>query len=224
MTTVRLWRLAGALALAHVVLLFAGVALEKSPLLGDSTSHAEDALVRSSMATVLTGGFLQYLAVLVFLAGAMLLARLLRGTSEASAWLASTAGAAAVTYAAVTLATGFAAGAAALYDGHHGAPLPTATTVNDIRNFGFFLSLGVLGVFTLAVASAVRSSGALPGWVAYTGYVVGTLCILAIPAEPWNAVNIVNLMWLVWFLAVGIAAVRGPRPAPVPIRAVPVGA
>jgi hypothetical protein len=224
MTTARLWRIAGALALAHVVLLFAGVALEKSPLLGDTRAHVEAALVRSSMATVFTGGFLQYLAVLVFLAGAMLLARLLRGTSETSAWLASSAGAAAVTYVAVTVATGFAAGAAALYGGHHGAPLATLTTVNDVRNFGFFLSLGVLGVFTLAVAGAVRTSGALPRWVAYTGYLVGTLCLVAIPAQPWDAVNVVNLGWLVWFLAVGIVALRGPRPAAVPAQAVPVGA
>jgi hypothetical protein len=224
MTTVRLWRLAGALALAHVVLLFAGVALEKSPLLGDSTSHAEDALVRSSMATVFTGGFLQYLAVLVFLAGAMLLARLLRGTSETSAWLASTAGAAAGTYAAVTVATGFAAGAAALYDGHHGAPLATITTVNDVRNFAFFLSVGVLGVFTTAVAGAVHATRILPTWLAYTGYVVGPVCIAAVPAARFGAIDSANLLWLVWFLAFGVAALRGPRSAAAPVVAVPVGA
>jgi hypothetical protein len=224
MNTTRLWRIAGALALGHVVLLFAGVALETSPLLGDTQARAEAALVRSSMATVFTGGYLQYLAVLVFMAGAVLLARLLRGTSEISGWLASSAAASAVTYVAVTIATGFAAGAAALYDGHHGAPLATVTTVNDVRNFGFFLSLGVLGVFTIAVAGAVHSSGALPRWVAYTGYLVGALCILAIPAQPWDAVNVVNLVWLVWFLTVGIVALRGPRSAALPDRAVPVGA
>ena len=57
---------------------------------------------------------------------------------------------------------GLAAGAAALYDGHHGAPLATITTVNDVRNFAFFLSIGVLGVFTLAVAGA----GGVPGTAA----------------------------------------------------------
>lgn len=219
MTTARLWRIAGGLVLAHVVLLFAGVALETSPLLGDSAAHVEAALMRGSMAPNLTGGYLQYLAVLVFMVGAMLLARLLRGDSEGSRWLASCAGAAAVTYAAVSVATSSAAGAAALYDGHHGAPLATVTTVDDVRNFGFFLSLGVLGVFTLGTAAAVRMSRLLPRWVAYTGYVVGILCIAAIPAQPWGAVDIVNLGWLIWFLAVGIAALRGPRAATVPAAA-----
>jgi hypothetical protein len=224
MTTTRLWRLAGALVLAHVVLLFAGVALEQSPVLGDSRPRVVAALVRSSMTTVLTGGFLQYLACLVFLVGAVLLVRLLRGSTETSGWLASSAGAAAVTYAAVTIATGFAAGAAALYNGHSGAPLATVIAVNDVRNFGFFLSLGVLGVFTLAVAGAIHAGDLLPRWVAYSGYVIGTLCIAAIPAQPWDAVNVVNLVWLVWFVALGIVALRGPRPAPADVRAVPVGA
>jgi hypothetical protein len=224
MTTTRLWRLAGGLVLAHVVLLFAGVAFEKSPVLGDSRTNVVAALMRSSVTTAFTGGFLQYLAFLVFLVGAMLLVRLLRGSTETSGWLASSAGAAAVTYAAVTIATGFAAGAAALYDGHHGAPLATVTTVNDVRNFGFFLSLGVLGVFTIAVAGAVHAVGVLPRWVAYSGYVVGTLCVAAIPAQPWGAVDSVNLLWLIWFLAVGIVALRGPRSVPVRVPAVPVGA
>jgi hypothetical protein len=222
--TLRLWRLAGALALAHIVLLFAGVALEQTPLLGASAADTTTALVHSPLSTVYAGGYVEYLGFLVFLIGALLLARLLRGTSETSGWLAACISGTAVTYTAVTVATGFAAGAAALYNGHHGAPLATITTVNDVRNFAFFLSVGVLGVFTMAVAGAVHATRTLPRWLAYTGYVVGPVCIAAVPLARWGAIDSANLLWLVWFLAFAVAALRGPRSVPAAAPAVPVGA
>jgi hypothetical protein len=224
MTTSRLWRLAGALAFAHIVLLLAGVVLEQTPLLGASAADTTAALVRSPLSTELAGGYVEYLGFLVFLVGALLLARLLRGTSEISGWLAACIGGTAVTYTAATIATGFAAGAAALYDGHHGAPLATITTVNDVRNFAFFLSVGVLGVFTMAVAGAIHATRTLPRWLAYTGYVVGLVCIAAVPLARLGAIDSANLLWLVWFLALGVAALRGPRSVPAVESAVPVGA
>lgn len=207
----RLWKVAGGLVLAHVVLVFGGFALQKSPLLGDSTRHVTAALVDSSMTKVFTGGYIEYLGVLVFLVAGTLLARLLRGTGEISGWLSSTVAAAAVSYTAVALASGFAAGAAALYNGHHGASLETITTVNDVRNFAFFLSIGLLGVFALAVAGAIQATGLLPRWLAYTGYVVGALNIAAVPAVARDEVG---LLWFLWFVTLGAVALRGPRTAP----------
>ena len=172
----------------------------------------------------MAGGYVEYLGFLVFLVGALLLARLLRGTSEISGWLAACIGGTAVTYTAATIATGFAAGAAALYDGHHGAPLATITTVNDVRNFAFFLSIGVLGVFTLAVAGAVHATRTLPTWLAYTGYVVGLVSIAAVPAARVGGTDSANLLWLVWFLALGVAALRGPRSVAAAVEAVSIGA
>jgi hypothetical protein len=224
MTTLRLWRLAGALALAHIVLLLGGVALEQTPLLGATAADTAAALVRSPLSNEFTGGYLEYLGFLVFLIGALLLARLLRGSSEISGWLGACIGGTAVTYTAVTVATGFAAGAAALYDGHHGAPLTTITTVNDVRNFAFFLSIGVLGVFTLAVAGAVHATRILPTWLAWSGYVVGLVGIAAVPAARVGAIDSANLLWLVWFLALGVAALRGPRSVPAAAEAVSIGA
>jgi hypothetical protein len=220
----RLWRLAGALALAHIVLMFGGLALEQTPMLGASAADTTAALVRSPLSTEFAGGYVEYLGFLVFLIGALLLARLLRGTSEISGWLAACIGGTAVTYTAVTVATGFAAGAAALYNGHHGAPLATITTVDDVRNFAFFLSVGVLGVFTMAVAGAVHATRTLPRWLAYTGYVVGPVSIAAVPLARWGAMDSANLLWLVWFLALAVAALRGPRSVPAAVPAVPVGA
>jgi hypothetical protein len=213
----RLWKVAGGLVLAFVALVFGGTALETSLLLGDPSSSVRAALVESSMAKVFTGGYIEYLGFLVFLVAATLLARLLRGTGETSGWLSSTISAAGVGYTTVTIASGFAAGAAALYDGHHGASLETITAVNDVRNFGFFMSVGLLGVFTLAVAGAIQATGALPRWLAWSGYVIGVLNIAAVAAVAWDAVNEVHLIWFLWFVTLGVVALRGPRT----VRAVP---
>lgn len=209
----RLWRIAGGLAIAHVVLMLGGFAFEQSPLLGASSSSVVAAYVHSSMSTIYAGGYVEYLSCLVFLVLAVLLGRLLRGRDELSGWLAGCIGAAAVIYLAVSIAAGFAAGAAALYNGHHGAPVTTLTTVNDVRNFAFFLSVGVLGVFTLAVAAAGRATRLLPAWLVWTGYVVGAGLIAAVPGARVGLVDDATLVWLVWFLALAVLCLRGPRPA-----------
>jgi hypothetical protein len=219
----RLWRIAGALAIAHIVLVFAGVAFERSPELGASAHTTEAALVHSSLPTVFAGGYVEYLGFLVFLAAALLLSRLLRDTGPTRGWLSACMAGAAVTFVAVTFATGMAAGAAALYDGHRGVSLEVVTTVNDIRIFAFYLSMGVLGFFTVAVGAAARATGILPRWLSWTGTVVGVLCVASPALQAWDAVNIVSMLWFAWFLALGIVGLRGPRGA-VPAAGEPVTA
>jgi hypothetical protein len=199
---------AGALLIAHVVLVFGGVALESMLGLGDPRETASDALVSSSLAQNFAGGYVEYLGFLALLGGGILLARLVRGDTEVSRWLASCAEGAVVAYVAVTVVGGMAAGAAALYDGHHGAPLETAVVVGDIRSFAFFLSGGLAGVMSLAVAGATQLTGVLPRWVAFTGYAVGALSILAVPGAGFGLQNVSAMAWLVWVVAVGIAALR----------------
>ena len=218
--TARLWRIAGTLAIAHVVLTFAGISLETTPELGATANTFADSFVHSSLTRTLTGGVIEYLAFLVFLAGILLIAQLLRGDGDLAWWLTSLVRGAGVTYTAVTLATGFPAGAAALYDGHRGGTsLATLTAINDIRNFAFFLSIGTLGLCTLALSGAIRLSGRLPSWLAYTGFAVGCVCIAAVPAQPYGAVNYAILLWLVWFVALGVTAIRGAPGRTAPVQA-----
>jgi hypothetical protein len=210
--TPRLWRVAGGLALAHVVLTLGGLSLEVTPELGAPVAGNADAFVHSSLSTVLTGGGIEYLGFLVFLGGVLLFAQLLRTDGVTSAWLTSCLTGFAVTYTAVSLAAGFPPGAAALYDGHRGGvPLATLTAINDVRNFAFYLSVGALGVATMALAGSIHLTRRLPHWIATSGYVVGGLCLLAVPLQPFGAVDYATLLWLVWFVALGGAAVRGPR-------------
>lgn len=206
----RLWRTAGALLIGYLVLTFAGVVFEHTLMLGDGRSEASDALVRSSMAKNFAGGYVELLATLLLLVGAQLLARLLRGESETSAWLSSCISAGAIVYAAVTIVGGFAAGAAALYDGHHGAALATAITVNDIRNFSFFLSGAALAVLAFGVVAASWVTGLLPRWVSYTGAVAAVLWVATIPAARTGVINIATLLGFAWILALAIAALRAP--------------
>jgi hypothetical protein len=206
------WRIAGALALAHIVLTFAGLSLETTPELGAPSGSNADAFVHSSVSAGLTGGVIEYLGFLVFLAGVLLFAQLLRGEGVAGGWLASCTTGFAVTYTAVTLAAGFPPGAAALYDGHRGGvPLPTLTAINDVRNFAFYLSVGALGIATMALAGSIQLTGRLPRWLAVSGYAVGALCVAAVPLQPFDGVNYATLLWLIWFLALGGTALRGPR-------------
>jgi hypothetical protein len=214
--SVRLWRVAGALAVAHVALMLGGNSVENTPPLGDARSTVLADYVTGPMGRAYAGGYVEFLGFLAFLAGAVLIGRLLRGRTETSGWLARCIDASAVTYVAVTVATGFAAGAAALYDGHHGATLATITTVNDIRNFGYFLSIGVLGAFTLSVAAAGQVTRALPRWLSWTGYVLGVAMIASVPTARVGGIDYASLAWLVWFLALAVVALRGLRRVALP--------
>ncbi|MDQ1585011.1 MAG: hypothetical protein QOJ90_308 [Actinomycetota bacterium] len=216
----RLWRVAGALLIAYVVLTFAGVSLEHSLMLGDSPSKAASALVHSSLTRNFTGGYVEYLATLVYLVGALLVARLLRGDGVVGDWLSSCIAAGAVVAVAITVAVGFAAGAAAMYDAHHGAPLTTVTTVNDIRNFAFFLTGGLSGIFALSVAGAIWLTRELPTWVAYSGAVVGILSIAAVAGAGIGLLNVSTMLAFLWIVALGVAALRhrGEPAADPPVR------
>jgi hypothetical protein len=216
-----LWLAAGWLTIGYVVLTFLGSAFQEQEVLGDGPSKATAALVTSSMTKNFTGGYIELIATLVFLAAALLLARLLRGIDELSGWLSSCVSGAAIAYVAVLFATG-AAGAAALYHGHHGTPLATVTALNDIRNIGFSLSGGIAGALVLATSAAGQVTRGLPRWFAYAGYLVGAVCIAAVPAAKAGAPQ--TLLWFAWLVAVGVIALRRSRAADHVARTVPATA
>jgi hypothetical protein len=209
----RLWLTAGWLLVAYVVLTFAGTFGDNTTI-GDSKAHATNALITSSMTKTFVGGYIEFIATLVFLAAAMLVARLLRGTGELPGWLSSTIGAAAMVYAGVEIACA-AAGAAAVYNGHHGASLAVVTAVNDIRNVGFSLSGGVAGLLVLATAGAGQATKLLPRWFSVAGYVVGVLLIAGVPLAKTGAPQV--LLWFLWLLTLGIIALRAARRQSAPV-------
>jgi hypothetical protein len=122
------------------------------------------------------------------------------------------------------LIVGFPAGAAAIYDGHHGASLGTVTSVVDIRNFAYFLSVADLGVFTVFAGAAILATRALPRWLGWAGLGVGLLCVVAVAGARSGAHNIANLVHMVWWVVLAVAAlrVRMTAPAPPARQALPV--
>lgn len=206
----RLWLTAGWLLVGHVVLTFAGAAFQPQLNVGASAQDARRVLVDSSLTTVYAGLFLELLAALVFLFAAQLFARLLRGDDETSGWLAGCVGGSAVVYVAVQVAAS-AAGAAALYEGHHGVALSTVTTLNDVRGVGFAASGGVAGALVIAASGAALVSRRLPRWFAWAGVVVGIVCVAAVPAVEAGAAQ--TLLWFLWLLVAGVVAIRRPRGA-----------
>ena len=125
-TVRRLWLTAGWLMLGYVVLTFAGAIGGPTATIGDSKSNVTKSLVTSSMTKTFVSGYVEFIAALVFLAGALLIARLLRGTGELPGWLSSTIAAAAIVYVAVDVAAGAAAGAAAVYTDTTARLLPSS--------------------------------------------------------------------------------------------------
>jgi len=206
-----LWRVAGALAIAHVVTMLAGLSLQKVATVGASASAYVTAYEGGSLVKSMTGECLTCLSFLVFLLAATLLARLVRGQAEVGRWWASVAAASGVIYVAITLAVALPGVAAAVYDGHHGAPLAVVTALSDLHYFGTFASQAVLGAFTLALAAAAQVSRALPRWASYPGYAVGVLCLSAVPGAGTSLFDYATLLWFVWFIVTGVAALRQAR-------------
>ena len=220
----RLWLTAGSLAIAYIVLTFAGVASQYTLQLGQARQEGVKQLVETSLSRNYVGGYIEYVAALVLFVGLLLVARLLRGTSETTGWLSSCMSGSVIANVAVTIAACFAAGAAALYGAHHGADLSTATMVNDIRNFAFFLSGGLVGIFAISAGVAGRLTGLLPRWFSYAGIAVGAFSILAIPGARIGMQNVSTMLWFLWLLVFGVVALRsGGRatPAVAPAARVP---
>ena len=85
----RLFSVAGWLLIGYIALTFAGVGFEGTLTLGEGSRAASAALVDSSMPKNFTGGYIEFVGTLVYLVGALLLARLLRGDGPTGEWFSS---------------------------------------------------------------------------------------------------------------------------------------
>lgn len=215
----RLWLTAGWLAIAYVVVTFAVSAAYTSTTtgLGDGPAKVSKALVTSSMTTGFAGAYGELVATLIFLVGALLAARLLRGDGEVTGWLSSCMSGAAVTYVAVLVTTG-AASAAALYDGHHGIAVAALTPSATQGNLGYGLSGVAAGVYVLAASGAGHLTRLLPRWFAIVGYIVGVVSLGSVLTV--RAGTPTMILWYLWLVVLGVLALRrAGRTATVPVAA-----
>jgi hypothetical protein len=203
-----LWRVAGGLAIAHVVLLFAGFSQERSTSLGDSPAAVRHSLVEGSLARSMFGGYVESFAFVLLLPVLAFLAHAVGTRTALGRWAASTSLIAGVSYVTVTLATGMAAGAAALYDAHHGGDLATAQMVTDVRTFAFYLSLLVLGLQAVALGIAALSDRFSARWTGIGGIVVGILLFAGVAGAGMGLHDYASMIWMVWWIGVAIALIR----------------
>ncbi|WP_426595081.1 hypothetical protein ACPPVS_05785 [Cellulomonas sp. McL0617] len=217
--TAALWRILAALAIAHVLVMFGSFGLQKVAPLGAPRDVVIADHVTHAAPRGLAGLCLTLAAFLLLLVAATLLGRLLRGTTELSGWLASTIAAAGAVYVGISVVGELAPLAAALYGGQHGAGVDVVVALVQLHWFALYGATGVLGVFTLAVAGAVLATRALPRWVAWTGLVVGAVCLAGVPGAGAGLADTATAVWSVWFVGLGVAAARAPRAGRVPAAA-----
>jgi hypothetical protein len=205
-----LWRLAGGLAIAHIILTLAGFSQEKSAMLTDSADVVKRTLVGANVSRVLTGGYVESVAFVVLLPVLVFLARAIGQRTEAGRWATQTALAAGVCYVAITLSIGMPAGAAVLYGAHHGvADGATLALVGNLRNFAFYLSVLALGAQALGTGIAAVTDGTMKRWVGFGGIGVGILLFAGVAAQGLtDGVDYSTILWMVWWIGLGIALIR----------------
>ena len=208
-----LWRIFAVLAIAHVLVMFASFGLQKVAPLAASRDVVIADHVTHAPSRGLAGLCLTLAAFLILLVAATLLGRLLRGSTELSGWLASTIAAAGAVYVGITVVGELAPLAAVLYGGGHGLSADVVVALVQLHWFALYGATGVLGVFTLAVAGAVLAARALPRWVAWTGLVVGAVCLAGVPGAGSGLADTATALWSLWFVGLGVSAAREPRAA-----------
>ncbi len=205
----RLWQIAGALCLAHIVLILVGLALQQGPLFADGTEGIRDRYVEGDLVPHLHRRRARVRS------GSWCWCR--PSSSSAGSSAAAPRGApgpprpaccAASRFVAVTFAVGFPAGGAAMYGAQHGLDLDTAFALNNVRIFGYFLSLLLLGASTLGFAVAALADRVHPRWFGGFGVVdrggaAGGTPLASLGQQDWG-----TLVWMVWFVGVGVLMLR----------------
>jgi hypothetical protein len=199
------WRIAGGLALAHVVLLFTGFSQEVSVEHGQSAGSIRDTLLHADFNRAIAGGYVESLSMVLLLPALAFVARVVGRRTEIGRWAASTGLAAGIAFVAVTLATGMPAGAAALYAAHHGVDAQTIAVVDDIRNYAFFLGVLLCAAHAASVGVAALADRRFTRWLGYGGLFVGVVSTIGVAA---HFVNVASMLWVVWWVGVGITLIR----------------
>jgi hypothetical protein len=199
------WRWAGGLGLAHVLVMLGGFALEGAVVEhGASPSKVLHEYAGVSVTRVELASYLEASAFLVLVPALVLLARLYAGRTEAGRAAATTFLGLGIAYVASSLAIGFPPLTTSVYAAHHGIGATTVATINDLRNYGFVLQVALSMALAVALGVAALAAGRRAVWVGWGGILVGTVGLLATPFVH----NAVSMLWLVWWVGVCVVCLR----------------
>ncbi|HEY3529024.1 MAG TPA: hypothetical protein VGK78_07725 [Nocardioides sp.] len=199
------WRVAGGLALAHVVMLFAAITQEVMVSHDTSLEKLQDSYADANLTRVFTGGYIEAVSFVVLAAAVVVVARIFRRGSEGARLSSDTFLALGVTFVAATLAVGFAPGAAAMYGAQHGADIHAVAVVNDIRNYGYQLQVMIQGAMAIALGLAALLGGLMKRWVGWGGIVIGAATLVGTPF----ANNGLGMLWYIWWVGVAVLLLTG---------------
>jgi hypothetical protein len=208
----RIWRVAGALLLAHVVLLLAGYSQQRSPNFGDSPQSMVSTYNQVEDSKMYLGIFIVTISWLVLLAALTLLAGLLRSGGNQSgadmsrgfAGLVATAATAATV---VTIGGAYATAGGAIYAASHGFSPEIVASITTVSKFADLIAMSAAGLAALAVGVAGLVSRVLPAWVAWVSVAVGVVGIAS--GVNSSVLNTGNAVWLLWLIVLGIVLLRG---------------
>lgn len=211
----RLWRLAGGLAIVHVVLILAGIFLQNGPRFSDGTKGIQKYYVEGDLARSFSGGVLESYGFLLLIPVLVFLARAVGRSTEGGRWAAQTGLMCGLAYVAVTFAVGFPAGGAAMYGAQRGLDVDAAFALNNVRFFGYFLSLILLGGSTLGIALSALADGFHRRWFGGFGIVAAVALLVSTPLAGIDQQDWGTLVWMVWFIGLGVLMLRH-RPTAAP--------
>jgi hypothetical protein len=216
------WRVAGGLALGHVVLVLVGITQQNSLRLGDDATTVAAQYVDGDLARTFVGGYVEALGLVLLLPVVAFLARAVGRRTQGGGWAAHTAFAAGTGYVLLNLAPGLAAGAAAFHGAQDGADLATVSMVNDVRIFAFFLSMLLLALHAIGLGIAVLTDRVLPAWLGWSAVATAIVLVVSVPFAATGAVDYATLVWIVWFVALaGVMLRHRPTEAGTPTPPAP---
>ena len=207
-----LWRIAGVLAITHVVLIPIGIALQDGPLFADGVQGITESYVEGDLTRSFTGGMIEAFGFLLMVPAVVFLGRVLGRGGETGRWAAQTGVLCGLAYVTVTFAVGFPAGAAAMYGAQHGLEVEAAFALNNVRIFGYVLSLLLLGGSTLGFAAAALTGGIHPRWFGGFGVASGVALLASAPLAGVGQQDWGTLLYLVWLVGVGVLLIRHREP------------
>lgn len=212
------WRLAAGFALAHVVLMLAGLMLQGTPSLEQGREGIQDAYVDGELGRIMAGGYIEVIAFMCLVPVIVFLGYAVGRRNEAASWAAMTAAALGIGYVAVTVASGFPPGAAALWGAQQELDVDTALALNNVRNFAYFLSLALLGGHAIALGAASIWDGFSARWVGWGGVLTGIVLLAAVPGASLGLQDFATMVWLTWWIGLAVAMLRHPANAPNRVR------
>ncbi len=210
-------RIAGACAVAFLPLIVVGFGLVVgfSPAIDQSRDEITRYYGELSFGRAMFGEWLEVLAFAALLVFAARLATLVRTDAAWLGWLALS-GASVLAAAAVV---GIAPLIAAAYLADHGGLEPShAVTLNAVRVAIHWLSTVFAGVWMLATAALVLTTGLFPRWLGIAGTVVAMLLLASVAAPLVGGVDLAQLLMSLWILIAGVILIRSAA-APAVARA-----